>query len=136
MKNLSETDKAYLAGLVDGEGHIGISLSSKGHFNGRVKINMTDKPTMEWCVETTGVGYLELVKPQGDFKHRHKISYKWRLGRDLGGQLLLQLLPYLKTKRKQAESFLEFIEICKERRGKERSERKMVLYNTMKVLNS
>jgi hypothetical protein len=106
---MSNTDAAYLAGLLDGEGCISIVFrepKSVSRETGtqvviQVRISMTDYETVKWCA-------------------KHRDQWCWSPGINSGYDILSQCLPYLKTKRRQAEIFLELVEI---RRASTRSER-------------
>ncbi|MGH8618677.1 MAG: LAGLIDADG family homing endonuclease, partial [Burkholderiales bacterium] len=54
---LSPTDAAYLAGLIDGEGTIGLT---RRHRNDQrqvvVSISNTERPLLEWVLLTVGAG--------------------------------------------------------------------------------
>ena len=80
---ISKLHSAYLAGLVDGEGYIGILKSQKGNkrqwFSNRefifipvLKIAMTDKTLIEWLYKSYG-GTFEIRKAH----HNARESYGW-----------------------------------------------------------
>ena len=95
---------AYLAGIIDGEGNIGINLSKKGKWQNcdnykiRLTISGTDMRLMNWLVENFG-GWI-CKKPI--YKKEHKQSYNWSLMCSQAGDVLEMVLPYLIIKRQQA----------------------------------
>ena len=90
---IQETDKAYIAGLFDGEGSIhfkrGIEKKKKHKGKGyrlsnsmriSMEITMTDRSVLMWLHEVLGVGTLR-KKPRKGFRvdgTRYLMQYKWR----------------------------------------------------------
>ena len=90
---IQETDKAYIAGLFDGEGSIhfkrGIEKKKKHKGKGyrlsnsmriSMEITMTDRSVLIWLHEVLGVGTLR-KKPRKGFRvdgTRYLMQYKWR----------------------------------------------------------
>ena len=90
---IPETDKAYIAGLFDGEGSIhfkrGIEKKKKHKGEGyrlsnsmriSMEITMTDRSVLMWLHEVLGVGTLR-KKPRKGFRvdgTRYLMQYKWR----------------------------------------------------------
>lgn len=106
---LSETDRAYFAGLIDGEGSIGLYKDKKtGIFSPTVTITNTYKPVLRWAQRILGMGNLtesKRRKPNLNHKTGYKIEFR-RLSGILS--LLKAVLPYLRIKRRQAKSLLSF----------------------------
>jgi hypothetical protein len=109
IEGLSLVDRAYLAGLVDGEGSIYC-----GAFGPRRKltcypafaIGMTDRAIIEWVAERLGVAvsYVCKRKKNPNWKDQYFVRLTGRRA-----QLLCSvLLPFLKVKRRQAELVLLF----------------------------
>jgi hypothetical protein len=100
---------AYLAGIVDGEGSIGIELLSptknrkKNYYVCRLTVINTYKPLMERLVKT--------FKGQYDERKaipNRKTCYRWHVfGNDMENALNI-LLPYLEEKKQQALLILEY----------------------------
>ena len=90
---IPETDKAYIAGLFDGEGsiHFKRGIEKKKKHKGRghrlsnslrlsMEITMTDRSVLMWLHEVLGVGTLR-KKPRKGFRvdgTRYLMQYKWR----------------------------------------------------------
>ena len=109
----SVADLAYLAGFVDGEGHLNIRTNGTdtfltktviGHFN----VVGTDKETIEWITATFN-GKISAYKPQ---TLHHKIRYTCHWSYQVAVPVLEAILPYLKTKRLQAQYYIEFAKNC------------------------
>lgn len=101
--NVADTDWAYLAGLIDGEGCIRNHVSGHGHINGNLRVYQRAPEVLQWIVDTFEVGYLR-KRPNQELWVYHlqrRFQLKW---------LLEGVLPYLIVKRKQAELILELIE--------------------------
>jgi hypothetical protein len=110
VRQLSETDKAYVAGIVDGEGGIEVRYGLTRDPSGRVTIWNTYKPLIDWLTETIGMGTVTSrirsnAKVQGT-----KPCYLWEISsRQNVAALLQQLLPYLKIKKEKAETLLSVL---------------------------
>lgn len=100
-REYAETDLAYAAGIIDGEGCV--SICRTGRSNGKysyvpkVVVSMTDKEAIEWMASTLG-GNMSSTKLRSG-----KTIYSWHL---YGPKLLVvmpKLMPYLRVKKMQAE---------------------------------
>lgn len=117
MNELTETEKAYLAGFFDGEGCINIgkhtptSCKTVSHFL-QVIIAQTDQEFLSgWC-DKTGIGKVYEHKGISNIA-KIKRSWHWRIHGAAAEELLTILLPYLDIKREQAEVALRFRETKK-----------------------
>lgn len=109
---------SYLAGLVDGEGHIAIVKNYRNGEDGHHKapyylyflalgVNGTSEALMKWLLRYFGGVYYSR-----DRNKKWKIAYEWRpKGKKNKEDLLLGVLPYLVIKRKQAMVALEFLRL-------------------------
>lgn len=113
---MEETEKAYLAGLIDGEGYIGILKSMRGnkkHFTSAkdylycpiFKVAMTYKPVIEYLHQRYG----------GTFNSRKrsvnpnwKDAYDWVIKNAKVMLILNEIYPYMKVKRREVEILREF----------------------------
>jgi hypothetical protein len=118
MYQEDKTKWSYLAGMVDGEGCIGMwrtkarahdfatSGKTYGSFNLRIQIYNTSEELMKWLVANFGGVYHSRVLASV----KHKNSYNWRpKGEANTKKMLLGMLPYLVIKREQAKLALEYI---------------------------
>lgn len=109
---MNEIEKAYIAGLVDGEGCIRVNktrLKRKGlgfQFGANVRLGMCEEDCIRFCQEKTGLGSVRKIATTY-YKHPH---YVWDLGTRQTEQLLREILPYLVGKREQALIVLEYCE--------------------------
>ena len=101
MKQLSETDKAYIAGFFDGEGCVHISLKKRSDgspypYGMRMCFTNTNKNVLMSIAETIGIGKLNCCVRK-NMKHRDV----WLLvvyGKD-AQKLLNEIEPYLRLKK-------------------------------------
>jgi hypothetical protein len=112
----NNTDLAYLAGLIDGEGTIRYhekrrkdprSRQPDGKYlqrNWQVSVFNTNLLVLEWCRKTFG-GYLT-EKGSGSLPGSKKTNYVWWLTSKKSRDVITACLPYLKIKKQRAEVFL------------------------------
>lgn len=105
---LSETDKAYLAGLIDADGHIVIKTVRDTAYPG-IGVNQTDFQALEWMADklkATVSFHTRRRKGKKGGYHREQMIVRLHGAR---AQLLCAaILPYLKIKKRQAEIVLRF----------------------------
>jgi len=99
---------AYIAGIVDGEGSIGIGKGKNMCLKPEVYVGMTDPACINALYNNTEVGNMGSCSRE---KLLHKRIYTWRVKGKLEIYVLLKALrPYLITKKKQVDVLMEFIE--------------------------
>ena len=98
-------DLSYAAGLIDGEGYIGIQETG-GSMQLRLKVAMTDKglPSLIAIHRKFG-GHLAEDRPVGE---RTRASHVWRLNGRKAADLIERLQPFLLTKAEPAKIALQF----------------------------
>lgn len=99
---------AYAAGIVDGEGTIGLYKRAGVKHTGlvmMVSIGNTNLWLLEFLKFNFGGSYGTSGKPQ---KLNHKPKWTWRLVGIHAAEFLRLISPYLQLKRQQAELALEF----------------------------
>lgn len=109
IEKLSVVDRAYLAGLVDGEGSIYVGAFGphrKRSCYPAFAIGMTDRGIIEWVagVLGTSVSYVCKRTKNPTWKDQHFV----RLTGKRAQTLCAVLLPYLKVKNQQAKLVLSF----------------------------
>jgi len=108
----NETDYAYAAGIIDGDGCIGIYKNkAKSCISGyryclSIRVGMSDQLVPLWLKLTFG-GSLSSGCNLG---WGNLTMHKWALGSNQALDFLKQVLPYLKTKAKHAELAVQFQE--------------------------
>ena len=100
-KILSEVNKAYISGLLDGDGAIMacIEKHTEKKFGFRIriciKISQNNFKILNWC---------KLITIMGNVRNIRNNEYEWLVRNQEDAKLLLELLiPYLKIKNKQAK---------------------------------
>jgi len=112
---LSDIQKGYLSGLIDGEGWVGMtrSISKKsGNYNyvPSIVIGNTHKSILD-TKEEIGVGNICFRKSKNK---KHKNVFIWTLSSNPIRAILPQIIPHLKIKKKQAELICQYLElVCK-----------------------
>jgi hypothetical protein len=103
-----EEAKAYIAGMVDGDGHIGQRFNRKGQ--GRVTLNISNTyyPLMEWLVEQGGGNLVKrgkvcLTHCIQSHVHRRKIAWRWVVQGERAIIILENISPYLMEKKELAQ---------------------------------
>lgn len=102
---ISDTEKAYAAGIVDGEGYVGILHPLHG-YKCIVSISSNDEKLIDWF----------LIRWPGGYKYAHKgkmslrVNYQWKIGSRHAGAFLTDILPYLFLKKDRAELLLLYID--------------------------
>jgi hypothetical protein len=104
---LTETQVGYLAGIIDGEGYIGLPKSSGKAYLLRVVVTSGCAELVNWILTTTGLGKIKSY----DLSHRRRqTSYQWRVFGAEAGVLLKAVVPYLIVKKGQAIFALRYQE--------------------------
>jgi len=103
-KELYPLDAAYFAGLLDGEGSI-FFYRRRDAVALRVSMSNCDIDLLNWCKEITEVGAI-VWKSRHDDKHRP--GGIWQINAEAAETLLIQIVPYLKVKKIQAQMGIEF----------------------------
>ena len=105
VKLLDQTDAAYIAGLIDGEGTV--TLSRRHRTENRqlvVSISNTDRPLLEYVLNSVGAGK---ITNKRTYQSHHTASYTYTISNRQALDLLNQTFPYLKTyKAKRSEIIL------------------------------
>ena len=120
-KALSPTDAAYLAGLLDGEGCFTAFITrANARYAKRIEgskyeaehwqtiyfiqILVVEEQPIRWLKDVTGLGYVFQRKRQ---EQDWQDLWGWRVSSEPACQIVRQIMPYLKIKRRHAEIFLE-----------------------------
>lgn len=131
---MTKTSKlAFLAGLVDGDGSISISIIRRKDWNGNsfqpyIAIGVTSRKLCKWVQQHFGgnlYGY--------DGVNGHQKMYHWKLyGKQALRDLILQLIPYLLIKKEAARTVLEYMDLGSE----PNQEARLAIAEKAKVINS
>lgn len=117
LKPLSDVQAAYLAGIIDGEGCITITKQSNAKAG---RLGYCYRPVVH--VANTHSGVLVLLQKQtglgrarkfDDARPNRKERWQWMIWSQQAAQIIRRVLPYLIIKRRQAETFLKFVDFVK-----------------------
>jgi len=138
LKNLSRTTQAFIAGFLEGDGCISARITpTSGSYRVLIVIGFTQRQEGRAVLE-----YLSqfLHEPIADYRMRNMSELLVR-DRAKVAFLLHQLLPFLVSKKKQAELALQVIEILeRSKRGERRTAKNLLeavrLAEQIRSLNS
>lgn len=113
---MKERTKAYMAGIMDGEGCFAVFKAIKPNYvNYRPFVGFTNssKKLVKWAVKHFGgVVHIQKENVNSTSGYTSKQLYHWRLyGRKSVRFLLVSLTPYLFEKKQQASLLLEYINL-------------------------
>lgn len=105
---MNSHDLAYFAGLLDGEGYIGIGARVSGEYRTRqlilqMRIGMTSESVISWLHTTFGGQVYQHERPP------HKTMWLWSLTQQPAASLLRRVAPYLKVKNTHAWLAQEYL---------------------------
>ncbi len=105
--DLTPTEAAYLAGIVDGEGSLYLRSDKRGPTKyTRIIIGITSIELIEWLREKVGGNPAHTDKPLP----KRSTVYRWQVSHHLDcATVLRQIIPYLVIKRAKAQEMLDFI---------------------------
>lgn len=129
---MTELDWAYLAGLIDGDGSIGLSHTVQ------VRFFNTDLEIIGWLLEKFPDAKLHKANSNSSYGHQLCLTVRWNGVK--AKPILEGIYPYLRGKKKElAELALELIRILETNyryMTPEIKESKRVLVETAAILNS
>lgn len=98
----SDVDRAYMAGILDGEGYIGVAVrrSSYTVYVPEVSITMTDSEALSLFRSYYGGAWYIRDDQRGDTKRR--LQLRFAVSCERAALLLQEVLPFLRVKRRQA----------------------------------
>jgi hypothetical protein len=131
--------RAYLAGLIDGDGSICVSVHDRNTRKGpsrryalTIELAMCSEPVIRWVAENFG-GNIRSQRSRTNRKYWH-----WRLFNDTAVEVLKLVYPYLVEKKRQAALAFKFRELLKQTawtRGSHRTSLRDELIEEMRSLN-
>jgi len=102
---MKETEKAYIAGIIDGEGSITLTRQHKNrHPSPMVSIPSTDLYLLEWIKKVVQCG--RIIKKKNYKPQLHRDSFVLNITYDKALELLKEVEPYLITRQKKARAKL------------------------------
>ena len=113
---MNETDKAYIAGLFDGEGSIEFKKRKEKKKSGiynciriSMEISMTDQSVLMWLHEVLGVGTFTNKPRKGLRKNgtKYLMQYRWRCTFRDAYYVCLLIWPFAHTKLPKIQKIIE-----------------------------
>lgn len=110
----NDTDLAYIAGIVDGEGCIRIKKSNPNPgirvtpgYHAAIQIRMVDESAISFIQQVLGGSYYKESAPAPN----RRPLFLYAAQNLIAERVLRKILPFLKVKRKQAELVLSLVEL-------------------------
>jgi len=116
---MTNEQKAYIAGIIDGEGSIMLLKFHNNQFPSPcISISSTTIELLEWIKSVTKIGSIKSKKNYNIEKHADSFTYTVKYNDAI--DLLIQIEPYLiiKTKKKRAQLIIEKYKSVTPRNGK------------------
>lgn len=104
---MTEIEKAYIAGIIDGEGSIMLQRFHRNQYPAPcVSIASNTIELLTWLKDT--IGYGVIIKKKNYNPEKHKLSYSFVIKHNNAIKLLEDIYPYLiiESKRKRAEMII------------------------------
>lgn len=103
----TEADRAWMAGIVDGEGCITIVRSKSSHcesysFPPSIQVRMCDVEPMQKLVNIVGSTYGDQQLPPSYVAAGQKPAYQWKIVSQRAANIIEEIYPFLTCKKKQA----------------------------------
>jgi hypothetical protein len=93
------TELAYLSGVFDGEGSMGVwSKGKKKSPAFRLQVEMGDRDTVMRFLDYFKVGSVSVRLPR---ESNYKMMYHWKVNLDAAKTVAREMLPYLSKRRQQ-----------------------------------
>lgn len=103
---MKKTDLAYVAGIIDGEGHIGLHCRNDRKLRYRLRVSVSN--TNEWLIQWLHFNFEGYVYEVIMKNPKWKKQWKWSLSSNMAMEFLKLVYPYLRIKKPQAEIAIEF----------------------------
>ena len=105
ISQLTETGKAYIAGLIDGEGAIYAANSNHETCYPCIAIAMTHEGVLRWLAHKTGAQKIHTLRGRKNARYKSvtKPQYIYRIWGKAAQRLCKTIFPYFKVKIQQAK---------------------------------
>jgi len=116
---MTEIEKAYIVGIIDGEGSIMLQRFHTNQYPAPcVSIASTTIELLTWLKDT--IGYGVIIKKKNYNPEKHKLSYSFVIKQNNAIKLLEDIYPYLiiESKRKRAEMIITQYKALTPRNGR------------------
>jgi hypothetical protein len=135
-------DLSYIAGIIDGEGYVGISKTTSGYYCSTVSIAMTNPSSLIFIQQRFGGKITSRRSKNANAKPHQRLRYVGRYA----NSIIEKVKPYLLVKSKQSDLILELAILHKQskinreptnrsKKSSEYFEKEKLLYEKCKELN-
>ena len=109
LKLMSDVQKSYMAGIIDADGCINLSMYSKKRyrnlcFDSVIAVEMAGNRVPMYLLNVTGIGHIHSRIRPG----REKMMFRWQVSGNEADAFIKEIKPFLVLKGRQAEIFIEF----------------------------
>jgi hypothetical protein len=132
---MEQIDLAYIAGIVDGEGYIGITSDGKkgkrGQINYRLRVTVTN--TSEWLCRYLRFyveGSIVYLRPLND---NRQPCWQWQVDYKKAGNFLKLIVPYMHIKKPQAELAIKFQEAKSKRSTRAKTDEERAIEESQRI---
>lgn len=105
MLNITDGEAGYIAGIMDGEGHMYVRNEYEGSTHSVIRVRITNKKLADWLLKITGVGSVNSHNPKQrckDGRLKRKV-YEWAvLNRADINAVIDRIVPWLIIKKEHA----------------------------------
>ena len=111
--SISEFEAAWLAGIIDGEGYVGVVYAKRGrgldarYYKPDITVSMTHEGTIQKLCNFTDAKMYK--KPRPKDRPNARQAYDWHCPRPYMIDLLCRIKPYSVTKINQVDLLLSFL---------------------------
>ena len=107
-REMKRADLGYTAGIVDGEGCIGIYSPNTKRKHTKYRLTVSVANTQEWLCQWLKFAWGGRVRLAKTGKPNSLPLWEWQISAKQAGEFLKLILPYLKIKSPQADIALKF----------------------------
>lgn len=133
-----DTDAAWAAGFIDGEGYLGIVYNTRGEFYAVLTVSNVAYEPIARLKELFG-GDVRAITPKSA---RAMPNWRYKAASDRLEEILTRIRPYLLVKGDQADALLEFRKLVTNKANKyvgissEGLDARAALYTKIRILNA
>lgn len=108
VPKLSSAEKGYIAGLLDGEGCLGLYVYKGGNKKANMSVANTYRPVLAWACKKMECGSIRKYKNKRQWAT--KPCFQWTISSQPHiKEVLKTLLPFLQIKKDKATSIINFV---------------------------
>ena len=125
---MKRTDLAYVAGIIDGEGYIGLTRQGKSR---SIRLTVSVDNTNEWLIQWLHFAFGGSIYLRHRRKENWKPQWSWIITCLRASDFLKLVYPFLRIKKPQAEIAIKFQEA---RRGHYMTDEERVIAEAKRII--